>query len=87
MGFLSIAQLPMIWVFAARNNLLLWLTGWSYATYNRFHRWIATISVALAIGHSIGYSVMELMRGSDFYFQDWLQEYWYMGGIVSNLRT
>ena len=27
-GFLSIAQLPMVWIFAARNNPLLWLTGW-----------------------------------------------------------
>lgn len=27
-GFLSIAQLPLVWIFAARNDPLLWLTGW-----------------------------------------------------------
>ncbi|GES66786.1 FRE family ferric-chelate reductase [Aspergillus terreus] len=45
-GILSFANFPLIWLFAGRNNVFLWATGWSFATFNIFHRhiaWIATI--------------------------------------------
>lgn len=85
-GFLSIAQLPMVWVFAARNDPFLWLTGWSFATYNRFHRWIARISTVHAIVHSIAYSVYSYYSGTpeyNDYAAQWKAKYWYTGGIVS----
>lgn len=61
-GVLSIANLPLLWCFAMRNNVLLWLTGWSFETYNQFHRWVARIATAEAVVHSIGYTV-EAFRG------------------------
>lgn len=84
-GFLSIAQLPMVWVFAARNDPFMWLTGWSFATYNRFHRWIARISVVHAIIHSIAYTVFDFYEYGDSsgYKLSWKAQYWYCGGIVS----
>lgn len=87
-GFLSIAQLPMVWVFAARNDPFMWLTGWSFATYNRFHRWIARISVLHAVIHSIAYTVFEFYfyEGASMgYDSSWKEEYWYCGAIVSSL--
>lgn len=84
-GFLSFAQLPMVWVFAARNDPFLWLTGWSYATYNRFHRWIARIMVIHAIIHSIAYTVFDYYSDPTgaTYRSNWSQQYWYCGEIVS----
>jgi hypothetical protein len=46
-----------------RNNLLMWSTGWDFGTYNNFHRWVARISTAQAIIHSIGYTLL-IFRGS-----------------------
>lgn len=61
----------MIWVFAARNDPFLWLTGWSFATYNRFHRWVARIATVQAVIHSIGYSVALYYTGSGAYAAEW----------------
>ncbi|KAK4503042.1 hypothetical protein PRZ48_006469 [Zasmidium cellare] len=88
-GFLSIAQLPMVWVFAARNDPFMWLTGWSFATYNRFHRWIARISVVHAVVHSIAYTVFEFIEYGDAsgYNLSWTAEYWYCGAIATIIMS
>jgi hypothetical protein len=40
-GVMAINNLPVMWLFATRNNFLLWATGWEFTTFNIFHRWIA----------------------------------------------
>ncbi|THC89227.1 hypothetical protein EYZ11_011318 [Aspergillus tanneri] len=40
-GFVSIAQLPLIFLLAGRQNLIGFLVGLSYERLNWFHRWIA----------------------------------------------
>lgn len=45
-----------------RNNLVLWLTGWDFGTFNNFHRWIARIATLQAVIHSIGYSILIIQR-------------------------
>lgn len=74
----------MVWLFATRNDPFLWLTGWTFATYNRFHRWIARIATAQAIIHSIGYTVYSFYYSPSGknYRASWEEEYWYCGGIV-----
>lgn len=59
-GILALANMPMVWLFAGRNNVFLWLTGWNFATYNSFHRWLSRIVTLQAIVHSIGYTWIEL---------------------------
>lgn len=85
-GFLAIAQLPMVWIFAARNDPFMWLTGWSFAMFNRFHRWIARISVLHAVIHSIAYTVFDFYStpgDASTYKSSWAEEYWYCGGIAT----
>ena len=82
-GILAIANVPIIWLFATRNDPLLWLTGWSFATYNRFHRWVARVATLQAIAHSIGYSVYSYYVGGGDYAAEWKYRYWYTGQIVS----
>lgn len=74
----------MVYLFATRNDPFLWLTGWSFATYTRFHRWIARIATLQAIIHSICYtfnSFWDDPTGAD-YAESWTEEYWYCGGLV-----
>ena len=59
-GILALANMPILWVFAGRNDIFLWLTGWSFATYNSFHRWVARIVIVQVIIHSIGYTWLYL---------------------------
>lgn len=59
-GIICYANLPWLWLFSGRNNVFLWATGWSFSTFNIFHRHIARIVTIEAIVHSIGYTVMEI---------------------------
>ena len=57
-GIVSFANFPLIWLFGMRNNVLMWLTGWDFGTYNNFHRWVARVATVEAIVHSVGYTVL-----------------------------
>ncbi|KAF2162652.1 hypothetical protein M409DRAFT_68952 [Zasmidium cellare ATCC 36951] len=76
---LAIANIPIIWLFATRNDPLLWLTGWSFASFSHFHRWTARAATLLAIAHGIGYSVIHGWEGE--YKMVWKMELWYCGVI------
>lgn len=59
-GIISLANLPLVWLFGMRNDFLMWLTGWGFGTYNAFHRWAARVATLQAVIHSLGYTVMIL---------------------------
>lgn len=54
------ANLPVLCMFAGRNNVFIWATGWPYATFNLFHRHIGRIITLEAIAHSVSYTVLYL---------------------------
>ncbi|KAG5299756.1 ferric-chelate reductase [Histoplasma capsulatum G186AR] len=78
-GVMAYANLSLLWLFGSRNNPFLWATGWSFATFNIFHRAIARVATIQAIIHSIGYTVLTLEDGS--YSLYWPSPWWYMGVI------
>lgn len=63
-GVISTANLILIWTFGIRNNTLMWLTGWDFATYNNFHRWVARVATVEAVVHSVAYTVLICDRKS-----------------------
>lgn len=89
-------------MFSGRNNIFLWLTGWSFSTFNIFHRNVARIATIQAIVHSIGYTAIEAncklsppqrVSGRDanpmavgYLAASWREKYWYMGGMVRRAR-
>jgi predicted ferric reductase len=83
-GVMSIANIPLVWLFATRNNLISYITGWPFETVIQFHRWIAIIATAQAIVHSIAYTVAAfLIGGLQQYQLLWLQRYWACGGLAT----
>ncbi|KAK2798400.1 hypothetical protein FQN50_008840 [Emmonsiellopsis sp. PD_5] len=80
-GIMSYANLSLLWLFGSRNNAFLWATGWSFATFNLFHRAVARVATIQAIIHSIGYTVLTLEKGS--YFLYWPNAWWYMGVVAT----
>ncbi|OJD11947.1 hypothetical protein AJ78_07380, partial [Emergomyces pasteurianus Ep9510] len=79
-GIMSYANLSLLWLFGSRNNPFLWATGWSFSTFNLFHRAIARVATIQAIIHSIGYTVLTLQKGGS-YFLYWPMPWWYMGVV------
>ncbi|KAJ6784372.1 hypothetical protein PWT90_05896 [Aphanocladium album] len=53
LGTLSFANIPLLILFAGRNNILLWLTNWPRTTFLMMHRWIAVICMLEALVHSL----------------------------------
>ncbi|PVH97956.1 hypothetical protein DM02DRAFT_532115 [Periconia macrospinosa] len=54
LGFVSIAQLPLIFLLAGKNNIIGYLTGVSYERLNWLHRWCARCLLLTATLH-MGY--------------------------------
>ncbi|KAJ2922194.1 hypothetical protein H1R20_g14904, partial [Candolleomyces eurysporus] len=51
-GVLAMANFVALFLFASRNNILLWITNWSHSTFLLLHRWIAYCLIFQASIHS-----------------------------------
>lgn len=56
-GYMSLYMMPLLVLFAGRNNFLQWLTGWSYSRFLVLHRWIARSVTLLVFLHGVGMTV------------------------------
>ncbi len=81
-GVLSFAQLPLVLLYAGRNNILLWLTNWSHSTFLLLHRWAAFLCMLQAVLHSIVYLHMAVAHlGGLDHAEESVEPYWYWGII------
>lgn len=80
---LALANIPLIWIFSMRNNPFIWATGWSFATFNQFHRWIARITVLELIAHAIAFTKFEFIKGGTERYVSMYEELWWIMGIVA----
>lgn len=62
-GLIATAHLPLIFLFAGRNNIMLTLTGWSFETFNVYHRWVSRGMYLNAFIHSVSFSRYEAFKG------------------------
>jgi hypothetical protein len=85
-GAIALANFPLIWLFGTRNNVLMWLTGWGFGTYNSFHRWVARVATVQAVVHSIGYTEMIFERGDWSLFMKYLSKHYFWNGEVVRSR-
>ena len=56
LGTLMSSSLPFVFLFAARSNPFMYLTGWGYKVFSVFHRWIAIVLVVEGITHGVTFS-------------------------------
>lgn len=57
-GILATYLIPLLILFAGRNNILQGLTGWDYSIFMTFHRWISRLMTLLVLVHSLGYGII-----------------------------
>ncbi|KAF5013044.1 hypothetical protein FDECE_938 [Fusarium decemcellulare] len=60
LGALLSSTIPLLFLFAGRNNIFLFLTGWSYKVFSVFHRWIGIVMLVEAIVHGSIFSAYEV---------------------------
>ncbi|KAH9221866.1 ferric reductase like transmembrane component [Leptodontidium sp. 2 PMI_412] len=81
LGVLSFANIPLLILYSGRNNVLLWITGWSHSTFLLLHRWIAAICMLQAVLHSIIFLQIYVTSGG--YNAESKFQYWYWGIIAT----
>lgn len=52
-GVMAMGNVVALFLFAARNNFLLWVTDWSYGTFLLLHRWLGYWAVFHTVVHSL----------------------------------
>ncbi|KAH6853950.1 ferric reductase like transmembrane component-domain-containing protein [Chaetomium sp. MPI-CAGE-AT-0009] len=80
-GNLAFALFPLVLLFAGRNNVLLWLSDWSHATYVLLHRWVARIFALQVLLHSI--VALVLYKDTGAYPAEEKQLYWIWGAVAT----
>lgn len=57
-GITATMMMPLVFLYAGRNNLLQWLVGWDYSTFVMYHRHTARIMFALVVIHAVCYTIL-----------------------------
>ncbi|KAJ3524826.1 hypothetical protein NMY22_g10836 [Coprinellus aureogranulatus] len=74
-GVICIADFVALFLFSSRNNILLWITNWSHATFLLLHRWIAYCLIFEVSIHSLFLLLLHL----DDHSTESKQLYWIWG--------
>ncbi|KIV83755.1 hypothetical protein PV11_05750 [Exophiala sideris] len=82
MGVLSFANVPLLILYAGRNNVLLWLTNWNYETFVLLHRYVAAIATLQAVVHSLIY-LHHIYVVDGTHSSESKLPYWYWGAIAT----
>ncbi|KAJ7100631.1 hypothetical protein B0H15DRAFT_816746 [Mycena belliarum] len=64
-AWIAVSQLPVVILFASKNNVLAMLLGSSYESFNFFHRFAARVVVLGANAHGLGY-IFKWSQEGDF---------------------
>lgn len=74
---------PLLILFAGRNNFLQWLTGWSHARFLLFHRWQARVIFIMMLVHVSAKTSVLIQY--DIYSSTFLQSYmaWAIVAVIS----
>lgn len=67
-GITATVNIPLVILFAGRNNICQWITGWNYATFVAFHKWVARFVFTLVTIHAICFSVAYSIEG--YYYEE-----------------
>ncbi|KAI8344217.1 ferric reductase like transmembrane component-domain-containing protein [Chlamydoabsidia padenii] len=84
-GEMSFAQLPMVYLFGGRNNIMIYLTGWSYDRFIVAHKWASRVMFIHAVIHSAAYTWLALLDGPEGLTSYYEDEYIIWGAVATVL--
>ncbi|PVH86441.1 hypothetical protein DL98DRAFT_481154 [Cadophora sp. DSE1049] len=80
-GSMAMGNVAVLFLFAARNNPLLYITDWSYGTYLLLHRWLGYWAIVQTIIHS--FMLMAYYMAKDMYKAEFARNYWSWGIVAT----
>lgn len=79
-GILSCFAFLLTFLFAGRNNFLVWFTGWEHSTFVLFHKWVSRTNFLLLLVHSISMVIQSHALGK---YDSRMLTSWMRWGIVA----
>ena len=79
-GALCFANICLLFLYSARNNLLLYITDWSQSTYLLLHRWVGYIAIVQAAVHCVMWIHWYRLLGT--HDEEAKEPYWYWGIVA-----
>lgn len=80
-GTITYVTMPLLWLFAGRNNIQLWMSNWSHSTFMVLHRWVARIYTVQVLLHSI--VALVKYKETCMYSMEAVKPYWIWGVIAT----
>ena len=80
LGVLCYSNIPLVILYAGRNNVLIWLTNWSHSTFLLLHRWLAVICLVQGIVHSLAF--LNIAQIADGWETEFHEPYWAYGAVA-----
>lgn len=68
-GIIGTVQMPLVYLFATRNNVFSNITGLSYRTFQLMHKWTSRVVFLLLVCHCVFYLLYVNVRGD--YIERW----------------
>ncbi|KAI3405750.2 hypothetical protein KGF56_001357 [Candida oxycetoniae] len=78
-GITATMFMPLIFLFAGRNNFLQWLTRWNYSTFLAYHRHTSRVMFILIVIHAALFSYL----AGEYYSSSVMKPYFYWGIIAT----
>ncbi|KAM0264194.1 hypothetical protein ACHAPA_008378 [Fusarium lateritium] len=83
-GVMAMGNVVVLFLFAARNSVLLHVTDWSYSTYLLLHRWFGYWAIFHTVVHSAMLLANYVLQGT---YQDELVRKYWIWGIVGTVAA
>ncbi|PGH27483.1 hypothetical protein AJ80_00723 [Polytolypa hystricis UAMH7299] len=83
-GVMAMGNVVALFLFAARNNVLLYMADWSYSTYILLHRWLGYWAVIHTVIHSFMLLANYVIKGT---YQDEFARLYWIWGIVGTVAA
>ena len=77
-GITAITFMPLIFLFAGRNNFLQWVTRWNFSTFITYHRHTSRVMFMLIVIHAVCFTIAE---GSKYPMK--VQQMYFKCGILA----
>ncbi|KAI5964807.1 uncharacterized protein KGF55_001877 [Candida pseudojiufengensis] len=79
-GIIATVMMPLVFLFAGRNNFLQWIVGWNYSTFMTYHRHTARVMFALVVIHAVTFTIVFVP-----YYAESVKETYFKWGIVAGV--
>ncbi|KAL6926432.1 hypothetical protein ACO0SA_003922 [Hanseniaspora valbyensis] len=80
-GLIACFAMNLTFLFAGRNNFFLWATGWNFASFMMYHKFVARCTVLLVFVHTIGFTWLTISM--DLYDVRHILDYWRYGAVAT----